>query len=248
MMEKKSKAVVRILLLIAVLAAAAWFLFHRYSDKLRSELAQEQERKALLEERVNEILSQLDSEKAEKESLLQKIDDALTEQEILFDSAAIMEEVCDIEELATLEYRYTNVGTVDAAKQFTNTDINIPFSKKTAVVTMDGIIKVGIDVEQIGIETVEEEKKIIVRVPEAKLLSNELDENSVQIYDEKNGLFNKLTLEDGSAIRQEIKDKAVENAVKNGVYEQAIRNVENVLRCMIEAAPGGKDYQIVFER
>lgn len=244
---KKFKVVLSVVLAVA-LAAAAVLIYHRKAMKdLRAELSEEQQRKALLEQRVNDISAELVSSNQEKESLSEKIEELLADEVILFDSAVIMEEIENIAELATLEYRYTNVGTLDSSMQFAHTGITIPFSTKSAVITMDGIIKVGIDVNGIGITSNELTKTITVTVPDAKLLSNELVEDSIQIYDEKNGLFNKLTIEDGSTLRDEIKMKAAANAEANGVYLQAEKNVESVLRCMIEAAPGGRNYQIEFK-
>jgi len=138
-------------------------------------------------------------------------------------------------------YRYTNVGTLDASKKLFKTDVNIPGTKKSVVMTMDGIIKVGVDVEGIKIKSNEATKTITITIPKAKLLSNELDEESIKIYDETNGMFNKVTLEDSSSLRTQIKAKSEEDAIENGVYEQAKKNAQDILRCMLEAIPGLKD-------
>lgn len=171
----------------------------------------------------------------------------MVEDVYFFDAAAIMEEIKEIGELATVEYRYTNVGTLDASKKLFKTSVNIPGTKKTVVMTMDGIIKVGVDVDGISISSDEASKTIKITLPKARLLSNELDENSIQIYDETDGMFNPITLEDSSTLRNEIKMKSEQNAQANGVFEQAEENAKIILRCILEAIPGLKDtYKIQF--
>lgn len=113
--------------------------------------------------------------------------------------------------------------------------------------TMDGIIKVGVDVDGISISSDEASKTIKITLPKARLLSNELDENSIQIYDETDGMFNPITLEDSSTLRNEIKMKPEQNVQANGVFEQAEENAKIILRCILEAIPGLKDtYKIQF--
>ena len=259
MTEQKTKFKAKKILLL-VLAAIALiglgvgaYRYHRHSlDTLRTQVIAEQEQaqkqKDLLERRVSDIQSKLDSAEEEKVSLAKKIDDLLTEEVYYFDAAAITEEVKEIGELATMEYRYTNVGTIDASKKLFRTSVDFPWSKKTVVMTMDGIIKVGVDVEKIKITGDDEARIITVKIPKAKLISNELNEESLQVYDEEGGLFNKVTLTDSSSLRSQIKAKAEQNARDNGVYEQAEANAKQIIRCMLESIPRLKEsYKIVFE-
>lgn len=246
-MEKLNKTLVSIILLAALFVG--FFIYHTVSMKnLKNEILTEQEQKETLEKRVTEITSKLTTSEEEKESLIQQIDEMIATEEVYFDSAVVMEEIKDIGELATIEYRYTNVGTIDSSKKLFGSDVDIPLTKKSAIITMDGVIKVGVDVDKIHIETNNTLKTITVLLPKAKILSNELDENSMTTYDETNGVFNNITLEDSSSIREAIKKKSVENAEKNGIYDQAKTNAENIVRCIIESVPGVKDnYKILFK-
>ena len=111
---------------------------------------------------------------------------------------------------------------------------------------MDGVLKAGIDFSAVKISNTDD--TITVVVPKASVLSNELVEKSLNVYEEKDGLFNKITLEDDSAIRQQIKDKAQQSAVDNGLLQQAHDNAADMLRYMIKAVPGVKDnYTIVVK-
>lgn len=236
-----------VFVVIAVLAGGAYWYHVSSLNALRTQMIDEQEQKELLEQRINDIQIKLNNAEQENQTLLDEIEAMLTKDVYFFDAAAVMEEIKEIGELATIEYRYTNVGTLDASKKLFNTDFDLPGTKKTVVMTMDGVIKVGVDVNGIKISANEASKTIKITLPKAILLSNELDENSIQIYDETSGLFNPITLEDNSALRNEIKIKSEENARGNGVFEQAEENAKNILLCILEAIPGLKDtYTIQF--
>lgn len=244
----KTMAMILLFLVVLVLLGCGgyWYYTKTLGD-LKTQIISEQEQKALLEQRVSDIKGELEKAEQENQTLADKINSMMVEDVYFFDAAAIMEEIKEIGELATVEYRYTNVGTLDASKKLFKTSVNIPGTKKTVVMTMDGIIKVGVDVDGISISSDEASKTIKITLPKARLLSNELDENSIQIYDETDGMFNPITLEDSSTLRNEIKMKSEQNAQVNGVFEQAEENAKIILRCILEAIPGLKDtYKIQF--
>lgn len=235
------------LVVLALLGCGGYWYYTKTLGDLKTQIISEQEQKALLEQRVSDIKGELEKAEEENQTLADKINSMMVEEVYFFDAAAIMEEIKEIGELATVEYRYTNVGTLDASKKLFKTSVNIPGTKKTVVMTMDGVIKVGVDVDGISISSDEASKTIKITLPKARLLSNELDENSIQIYDETDGMFNPITLEDSSTLRNEIKMKSEQNAQANGVFEQAEENAEIILRCILEAIPGLKDtYKIQF--
>ena len=249
---KKIFSIIIVVAVLGLLVGGAYWYHTKAMVNLRTQIVQEQQQaldqKELLEQRMADIQSKLDNAEQEKESLSKKIDDLLTEEVYCFDSAAMMEEVKEIGELATVEYRYTNVGTLDASKKLFKTDYKIPGTTKSIVVTMDGIIKIGIDVNNIKITSDDNAKTITVTLPKPKLLSNELDEDSMLVYDETSGAFTKITMQDSSSIRSQIKTKSETNAKANGAYEQATQNAQFIIRSMLDAIPRLKEtYAIIFK-
>lgn len=166
----------------------------------------------------------------------------------MFDSDALMEEIKGIGELAVVEYHYTNVGTLDAHDLFMQTNWEVPFSRKSAVVTMDGVLKAGVDVSKVRITADEDVKSIIVSLPKAAILSNELLEDSMQVYIEEESLFSNVTLEDSSALRKEIKFKAEKNALDHDLLRQAQEQAGDLIRSLIEAMPSVKETYSVAVR
>lgn len=252
--KEKRKIVVAIVIAFALLAGCAVWYHSSSVRKIKAALADEQAQKALMEERVAEITGQLNGTIEERNTLKdkvsalgQQIEDLLVEEVVLFDAAMITEEVKEIGELATEEYCYTNVGTVDGTNDIKVIGWTIPFSKKTAVVTMDGVLKAGIDISKVEISCNEETRTILVKMPAAKILSNELDEDSMTVYDEDNGLFNPITLSDGSSIRTQIKTEAETRAIKNGLLTKAKTRAQEMIRHIIFAVPGiEENYRITF--
>lgn len=240
---------VSVLVLAVVVGGALWYHFHSMNE-LRDELLEKQEQEERLNQRIDTIQGQLGTVTEEKESLLRQIEESLMEEKAVFDAGVIQEEIRKIGELATMEYRYTNVGTLDSSKKWNifSQNLAVPFTGKSAIITMDGVLKVGIDVEGIEITSSELTKTITVRIPKAKLISNELDEESLIVYDQSGGIFNQITIEDSGSLRNEIKEKAEKNAEKSGIYQQAVDNAKTIVRCIIESIPGIKEsYKIVFK-
>lgn len=237
-----------IITLVSAIAAAGFYWWHTSEmSSLSRQLQDEQARRELINQRIQEIQESLASSESEKESLLERIDTLLTEESVVFDAEAILEEIQEIGELATMEYRFTNVGTIDAVDKFRFVDWNVPFSRKTAVVTMDGVTKVGIDVSEVSITVDEDRKTILVQIPEARILSTELFEDSLVAYIEEESLFSNITLEDSSSLRDEIKSKAEQNALDSGLLTQAHDQAGVIIRCLIEAVPSIKEtYTIVI--
>lgn len=263
---------------IAVIAAAvllaagiiALYGLHRHQMKaLKNDLTLEYEKEKRMEERIEAIRKERDSLNGENqaqsntikdqsdkiESLEQKakemadqIDELLTEEVTVFDAGAVMEEIKNISELATVEYRYTNVGTLDASKKFSFIDWKVPFSDKTVIVTMDGRIKAGTDLSQVKITGNEWKKEITVSMPKASILSNELFEKSFKIYEEKDSVWNPITLTESNELRIQIKEKAEQNAIDNQILEQADERAKQLIQSVIEAGPNIKgNYKIKFQ-
>lgn len=156
----------------------------------------------------------------------------------------ISTEIKDIGELATIEYLYTNAAKFEDSKQIKNW--NVPLTKKSFIIKYDGIIKAGVDVNEITLEIDEVNKVLTVYVPEAKILSHETDTESVELLDEKNGLFNTVTVDDKIQLDKEVEKEMEERAIENGLLEKAQANAENIILNLISATPGIEEYEIVF--
>ncbi len=89
-----------------------------------------------------------------------------------------------ISELATLKTYYHNVADMEHPGFF----LGIGFKK--IWVEYSGIVKIGIDPIKISISNPDEQGKVKVTIPKAKVLSIDFDENSIKEFSESNIPFN----------------------------------------------------------
>lgn len=143
----------------------------------------------------------------------------------------IKSEIKDIGELATIEYLYTDAGKFEDVKQAWG--INIPFTSKSFIMKWDGIIKAGINIEGIIIEINDAKKEIIVHIPKAEILSHEIDGESIEILDEKDGLFNEVTVENTVQFEATSKTAMEERAIENGILDKAFENAKEIIEKLI---------------
>ncbi len=161
-------------------------------------------------------------------------------------SVQIVQEVQAIGELATVKYIYTDMGKFEDSQQFKGYDI--PLTTKSFILSWNGTIKAGVDTENIQIDIDEATKTIVVRVPEPRILSHETDENSIEIFDETNNIFNPISIDDYSTFFAESKTDMESKALNNGILDEALQNAQNIITQCLNSNENIKDmYTIEFE-
>ena len=262
MFKKIAATLISSALIIATVIFGGLYWHNKEMDALAAQMKQEEENRNKLEERMR-ILSDDNLSMRDKIDALQNsnssiqnhveqavnyIMDQVTETVNTFDAGILEEEIKNISELATINYYYTGVGTLDSSHTFSFIDWTVPFSKKTIVVTMDGIIKAGIDLSKAKIESDESKKTITVSLPKSTILSNELIENSLQVYQEDTPLLNELSVEDTNGLRTQIKEKALQQATNNKIFQLADERAQQLIKSIIESVPNVKgNYNISFK-
>ena len=161
------------------------------------------------------------------------------------------EKIKDIGELATIEYLYTDAGKFDEDEKFDSgwfEGMKVPFSGKSFIARWDGRIKAGIDVSNVSIKVEEKDKKIIIGMPEAEILSNEVFEDSFETLDESKNIFNQIEVEDVNNFIGENKKFMERKAKSNGLLEDAEENAKVFIQNSLESMEVIKDnYEIIFE-
>ena len=154
-------------------------------------------------------------------------------------------EIQDIGELATQEYIYTNADTyTDKAKWL---GVEVGFTEKSFLVRYNGTIKAGIDITKVTAQKSEDTKEIIVYMPKAKILSHEIDHDTMEIVEKKDNLLNSIELEDMVKFEAECKEKMQEKAVENGILTKASENAQNVLyKIVYNDVVAAAGYKVTF--
>lgn len=225
--KNKKRFIIMIALLILIVAFAIFFNFKGYKqakDKYENEIAE-----------LKLEVDRLSEPTAVYEEATREIDISI-----------INKEIQDIGELATLEYLYTDSGKFEDAKQLWGK--NVPFTKKSFIVKWDGSIKAGINVKEITVEIDNDSKEVTVHIPKAEILSHELDEESFETLDEKDGLFNPIEIDDTREFDAEGKNAMEIRAIENGILDKAFENAKEIIyRMLSNDVVGEQGYHIVFE-
>lgn len=162
------------------------------------------------------------------------------------DINAINTEVQEIGELATLEYLYTDAGRFEDARELWGK--SVPFTEKSFICKWDGAIKAGVKVEKIKIEEDKKEKKIIVHIPKAEILSHEIDNQSFEVLDEKNNLFNPIKTDDVRNFDTGSKEAMETRAIESGILDKAFENAKNIIAKLVDTdVVKEQEYRVVFE-
>lgn len=168
-----------------------------------------------------------------------------TEEPVSVDVITIQQRLDRCAELASATYTYTNADVFSEENIFFGT-FDIPgFTGKYFVMKYDGIIKAGINMDEVKIEP--DGTVIKVTLPNPVILSHELDEDSFEIIKEQDTVFTPFKPDDQSVFRSEQKSKMEQAAKENGLFEEATNNAETSIRAIIESSiPEG--YSVEFVR
>lgn len=158
-------------------------------------------------------------------------------------SETITKMVEKIQELSTIKYRYTNVGSYENQSELVG--IKIPLTYKRFIVTYDGVMKIGINLKNIDINV--SEKKISIKLPKPEILSNQTLDDSIKFFDQTSGIFNPIKLDDYTDFVKALNTEALEKAQNSDLMEEATENTKLVLSKLLTLNPEINDYEIVFE-
>ena len=155
-------------------------------------------------------------------------------------SSLLGQRLSAIQELATQEYHYTNMGRFQNQLDFYGW--KVPFTTKSFIVAYDGVIKAGVDLSELQVEV--SGKTISVTLPEGKILSHDIDEDSLEVFDETKNIFNPIQIEDYTGFTADQKASMEERAISEGLLTAATERARTVVEEFITALPGAEDYTI----
>lgn len=215
MFEKHKSQLTKIGIILVVIFAACLVIFMRGRSSAEKKYA----------ETIAELQEELDDFK----------DGAAVYVEVSkeVDISVINASIQDIGELATVEYLYTDAGKFEDAAELFGKELKWSFTTKSFIAKWDGTIKAGIDIREVYAEENAETKEIIVYLPEAKILSHEIDEDSVETLDQSNGLFNSVKVEDVREFDAISKEAMEEKVMEIGVLDKAFENAKDIIYKLI---------------
>ncbi|MBQ6206428.1 MAG: DUF4230 domain-containing protein [Oscillospiraceae bacterium] len=161
-------------------------------------------------------------------------------------SSLLKEELKYVKDLVTVEYRYTNADKAEFPGHVLFGQ-NIPFTGKSFIVSYDGVIKYGVDLSAVEIRVNDATRTVTVTVPQSKIISHEMPEASFKALDEKNGLFNRIHIDDVTEFRQAQKSAMEAKASELGLPRQAQEQSGAAIEALLRATPGMEEYDLKIQ-
>ena len=154
----------------------------------------------------------------------------------------IKEQLKFTSELNTANYLYTGVLTKADSKKIKGW--KIPLTEKSFIIQYDGIVKAGIK-NLTDVDVLQDENKIIIKLPDIEITAIEIDNNSFRKLDETNNIFNPISIDDLNDAQKELKDNMYNQALEKGILDMARNNAETVILGIIKGTKN--DHEIIIE-
>ena len=171
----------------------------------------------------------------------------------LFDNEPVPEEIVTINTqiiedglkemgvLITQEYYFTQVEEYSSSKKLWLLD-----SKAYLAYSYDGVVNAGIDCNDVDITKDDENKKITVRIPAAKIIDVSIDFDSFKTLEEKNGLWNKLDMSDYNSSLVAYENAAKDKAIEKGIIDKADEGAKKMIESFVNSLVDSEEYTIEY--
>lgn len=162
------------------------------------------------------------------------------EQQPVITSDLLGQQLQTVQELVSVEYHYTNMGKFENQVDFYGW--KVPFTTKRFLVSYDGLIKAGVDLSGATVEVDEVQKSVTITLPGSRILSHEIPEDSIQVFDETRNIFNPITIEDYTGFTRDQKAEVEQRAIDEGLLTGASEKAWEAVETLAALLPGSGDY------
>lgn len=149
----------------------------------------------------------------------------------------IESKIQEISELSTIQHHYRKIANYQDAKKLISFLPNwrINQSIKELMLTYEGDVKLGFDLQDIQIKVDAVSRNIEITLPEPKILSHNIDFESIAIICENKGWFNEIKFEDFKNFFIE-EQKKYEEASHEMMKKRAREQAERIILFYLSAA------------
>lgn len=150
----------------------------------------------------------------------------------------------DIGVLVTQEYYFTDVISFSSVKKLFRLEVG--FTESSYLASYDGVVTAGIDFGKVRVSRDDSARKILVTLPASEILNVDVDPESFELYEEKTGFGNPLSVEDFNDSLVTLENTVRDKAVEKGLLRRADENARVVVRNFIAGLADIDFYTIVF--
>ena len=210
----------------------------------KEELAYSEEQVNLLEESTNALVEQvgkMEKKVSELEALLNVKD---TPPQIT--KKQLEQQLSSLSELVTAKYFYRNATQQEASKTWL-WGWEMPFSDVSLLAAYDGTIKAGIDFKEIQVDVNEPKKTITITLPPSKITDNNIPQETINVLEVRNNLFNNVSFNDYNQFISAEKDVMEAKAIEQGVLVEADNEARTTIKAFLSLIPGMSEYTLIVK-
>lgn len=197
--------------------------------------------------RQKEMQAQLDHQAEMLSAMHEQQGNTVEENEVVtITSETLRSQLNSLSELVTQEYIYTNADKRES-KETWLFGWTRPFSGNSILATYDGSIKAGIDLSQVQIDINEENRTITVTLPASRITDNNIPQETINVVEVKNGLFNDVTFDNYNDFISEQKIVMEEKAINQGLLTKADKEAQTLIKSFLSVLPGMDSYTLIVQ-
>lgn len=151
----------------------------------------------------------------------------------------VLRELESASSLITTRYNYSKVGKYENSLELNGW--SIPLTGKYFILTYDGQVLLGCDLEKADVDVNTLSKTITVTLDPVEILSNTIDENSIEVYDESKNIFNPISVDDYKTFATSQKDLIEKEIREKPIYEEAAANTKEAVEKILGLTDGIHD-------
>ena len=155
-------------------------------------------------------------------------------------STLIQNRIEQASDLVTTKYHYAKVGKFENSLSLNGW--SIPLTNKNFILTFEGEIQLGTDLSKAEVEI--KDSTIHITVDKPTVISNSIDESSIEVYDETKNIFNPISVNDYKKFAVEQKEIALSEAKKKGLMKTSQENTKKSVKKIISVIPDTDEYTI----
>lgn len=145
-----------------------------------------------------------------------------------------------VEELVSVSYHYTNMARYENQLDFYGW--KVPFTTKSFIVSYDGIIKAGVDLSKVEVDM--DADRITVTLPGSQIISHEIPEDSIEVFDESDNVFNRISITDYTSFTGDQKEAMEQRVLESGLLATADEKAMDAVEALLRYMPGLENYTL----
>lgn len=154
----------------------------------------------------------------------------------VYNTATILKQVQTLSELVTVKYVMEKVEIVeDPPRDWLRSALPEALSWGRVILVAHGIVKAGVDLSQLRPGDLEvREKRLLVKLPPARITDAYLDEKQTQVIEHTSGLLRTLNKDLEQTTRQNALDDIRRAARANGILRDADERAQSQLKHLLQ--------------